>query len=36
VVEGFSRLDINQGALGDCWFIGGMLLFLNDYQVDII
>ena len=31
VVEGFSRLDINQGALGDCWFIGGMFLFLNDF-----
>ncbi len=35
MVDGFSRLDIHQGTLGDCWFIAGMfiLVFFKNFQI---
>ena len=33
VVDGFDRIDINQGQIGDCWFIAGIGTELSNYFV---
>jgi len=33
VIDGFSRLDLNQGAIGNCWFIAGCAGILQHKQL---
>jgi hypothetical protein len=30
VVEGFDRCDMDQGYIGNCWFIAGKFMSIND------